>query len=201
MEAVPVEEDEEPLTPIGEFLKPLGLDQHRGTMRQLGFDSPATDFKAQTPDDAQDMKAALLEQKVPLGHVAKIMRSASALRPSTSSAPPLDQQLQPVSDPELLAGGVVQLEEPTWARSLGMPVTPASAEQRALIQTSLDQATVRREKEHQDKVCQGIALEPPNSPSSTIRLHPHPYYDRADMIRPLAAGTDSDRPAEGPRCS
>ena len=46
-------EDEEPQTPIEEFLKPLGLVQHRQTMRQLGFDNPATDFKAQTPDDAQ----------------------------------------------------------------------------------------------------------------------------------------------------
>ena len=46
-------EDEEPQTPIEEFLKPLGLVQHRQTMKQLGFDNPATDFKAQTPDDAQ----------------------------------------------------------------------------------------------------------------------------------------------------
>ena len=59
-------EDEEPQTPIEEFLKPLGLVQHRQTMRQLGFDNPATDFKAQTPDDAQDMKTALLDEKVPL---------------------------------------------------------------------------------------------------------------------------------------
>ena len=71
-------EDEEPQTPIEEFLKPLGLVQHRQTMRQLGFDNPATDFKAQTPDDAQEMKTALLDEKVPLGHVAKSMRSASA---------------------------------------------------------------------------------------------------------------------------
>ena len=89
-------EDEEPQTPIEEFLKPLGLVQHRQTMRQLGFDNPATDFKAQTPDDAQDMKTALLDEKVPLNHVAKIMRSASALRPSTSSASPLDPRLEPV---------------------------------------------------------------------------------------------------------
>ena len=89
-------EDEEPQTPIGEFLKPLGLFQHRQTMRQLGFDNPATDFAGQTPDDAQDMKTALLDEKVPLNHVAKIMRSASALRPSTSSASPLDPRLEPV---------------------------------------------------------------------------------------------------------
>ena len=152
-------EDEEPPTPIREFLSPLGLDQHRDTMRQLGYDNPATDFPAQTPEDALDMKAALLEAKVPVGHVAKIMRSASAMRPSTSSAPPLDQQRQPVpgSNPELLASGEVQREQSTWARSLQSPLATASAEQGALIQTSLDKATVRREKEHQDKVCQAMA--------------------------------------------
>ena len=83
MEAMP--EDEQPRTPIGEFLRPLGLDQYRETMRQLGFDNPATDFPAQTPEDAQDMKAALLGAKVPVGHVSKIMRSANAMRPSTSA--------------------------------------------------------------------------------------------------------------------
>ena len=154
-------EDEEPPTPIREFLSPLGLDQHRDTMRQLGYDNPAIDFPAQTPEDALDMKAALLEAKVPVGHVAKIMRSASAMRPSTSSAPPLDQQRQPVpgSNPELLASGEVQREQSTWARSrsLQSPLATASAEQGALIQTSLDKATVRREKEHQDKVCQAMA--------------------------------------------
>ena len=151
-------EDEEPQTPIGEFLKPLGLVQHRQTMRQLGFDNPATDFKAQTPDDAQDTKTALLDEKVPLGHVAKIMRSASALRPSTSSASPLDPRLEPVlwSNP-IPADGMFQRVEPTWAHpSLSMTV-PTSAGQCALVQSSLDQATVRREKEHQDKVCQATA--------------------------------------------
>ena len=124
-------EDEEPQTPIDEFLKPLGLVQHRQTMRQLGFDNPATDFKAQTPDDAQDMKTALLDDGVPLGHVAKIMRSASALRPSTSSAySPLDPRLEPVlwSNP-IPADGVLQRVEPTWSHaSLSMTV-PTSAGQ------------------------------------------------------------------------
>ena len=152
-------EDEEPQTPIEEFLKPLSLVQHRQTMRQLGFDNPATYFKAQTLDDAQDMKTALLDDGVPLGHAAKIMRSASALRPSTSSAySPLDPRLEPVlwSNP-IPADGVLQQVEPTWSHaSLSMTV-PTSAGQCALVQSSLDQATVRREKEHQDKVCQATA--------------------------------------------
>ena len=151
-------EDEEPQTPIGEFLKPLGLVQHRQTMRQLGFDNPATDFKAQTPDDAQDMKTALLDEKVPLNHVAKIMRSASALRPSTSSASPLDPRLEPVlwSNP-IPADGMLQRVEPTWAHPSLSMTGPTSAGKCALVQSSLDQATVRREKEHQDKVCQATA--------------------------------------------
>ena len=106
-------------------------------MRQLGFDNPATDFKAQTPDDAQDMKTALLDEKVPLNHVAKIMRSASALRPSTSSASPLDPRLEPVlwSNP-IPADGMLQRVEPTWAHpSLSMTV-PTSAGQCALVQSS-----------------------------------------------------------------
>ena len=36
MEAMP--EDEEPRTPIGEFIRPLGLDQYRATMRQHNCD-------------------------------------------------------------------------------------------------------------------------------------------------------------------
>ena len=159
-------EDEEPQTPIGEFLKPLGLFQHRQTMRQLGFDNPATDFKAQTPDDAQDMKTALLDEKVPLGHVAKIMRSASALRPSTSSASPLDPRLEPVlwSNP-IPADGMLQRVESPWAHP-SLLMTASSAGQRALVQSSLDQATVRREKEHQDKVCQVFTSPPGAAPGA-----------------------------------
>ena len=134
-------EDEEPQTLIGEFLKPLGLFQHRQTMRQLGFDNPATDFPAQTPEDAQDMKVALLCENRegcswPRVEDHALRECHAAL--STSSAPPLDQQLQPVavpgSNPELLARSS-ERSQPLGevARVACSPLAPVPAEQGALI--------------------------------------------------------------------
>ena len=74
-------------TPVTRFLVPLGLGQHRDVFKQLGFDDPA-DFAAQSPADAADMKAALLES-VPLGHVQRVMRRTAEMTGAAA------QRLQP----------------------------------------------------------------------------------------------------------
>ena len=139
----------DPRSPVKRFLTPLGLNQHRDTMKHLGFDTP-DDFGDMTPGDAADMKAALLEEKIPLGHVMKIMRRATQRRGSVVA-----QQVQPAFE-EVSANvdAVVETSRYSLVRALGPTLGPsASAEQSALIQTSADQATVRRETEHKDKVC------------------------------------------------
>ena len=135
----------DPRSPVKRFLTPLGLNQHRDTMKHLGFDTP-DDFGDMTPGDAADMRAALLEHEVPLGHVLKIMRSA------TQTTPEVAQQLQPACG-EGSASVVETTSVSSWERALAGPRPPASAEQSALIQTSIGQAKDRREIEHQDKVC------------------------------------------------
>ena len=69
-------DEEEELTPVRAFLEPLNLGQHRGVLKRLGYDDP-TDFAAHTTEDAQEMKDALKEEGVPIGHVSKIMRAGS----------------------------------------------------------------------------------------------------------------------------
>jgi len=135
----------EPRSPVESFLAPLGMNRHRDTMKQLGFDTPE-DFADMTPGDAADMRAALLEEKVPLGHVLKIMRSA------TQTTPEVAQQLQPAFG-EGSASVVETTSVSSWERALAGPRPSSSAEQSALIQTSIGQAKDRREIEHQDKVC------------------------------------------------
>ena len=57
-------DDEEAPSPVKGFLSPLGLGQHRDSLKALGYDDPK-DFASQTQEDARDMKAALLGDGVP----------------------------------------------------------------------------------------------------------------------------------------
>ena len=147
--------DEEP-TPIRKFLEPLRLTQHRETLRQLGYDDPEAELEAQSPEDAQEMKDALLGKGVPVGHVAKIMRTGAALKAARNEAPS-GLPLQPASAPELTAGTDAGPSEP-WKSAPGQAAlvsatVSATAEQSALIQTSINQATSLRDQMHQAKVC------------------------------------------------
>ena len=118
-----LDEEEQP-TPVKSFLEPLGLGQHRGTFKQLGFDDPA-DFAAQSPADAQEMKSALLQESVPLGHVLRIMRSTAEMK--SAAAHPLQHALteQP-SSTSTLQLLTPQRVEPSWVCAFTSPASSSS---------------------------------------------------------------------------
>ena len=149
-----LDEEEQP-TPVKSFLEPLGLGQHRGTFKQLGFDDPA-DFAAQSPADAQEMKSALLQESVPLGHVLRIMRSTAEMK--SAAAHPLQHALteQP-SSTSTLQLLTPQRVEPSWVCAFTSPASPSSPALSVLLLSTLDEATRRREKVHTDKVARATA--------------------------------------------
>ena len=149
-----LDEEEQP-TPVKSSLEPLGLGQHRGTFKQLGFDDPA-DFAAQSPADAQEMKSALLQESVPLGHVLRIMRSTAEMK--SAAAHPLQHALteQP-SSTSTLQLLTPQRVQPSWVCAFTSPASPSSPALPVLLLSSLDEATHRREKVHADKVARAKA--------------------------------------------
>ena len=143
-------------TPVTRFLVPLGLGQHRDVFKQLGFDDPA-DFAAQSPADAADMKAALLES-VPLGHVQRVMRRTAEMTGAAA------QRLQPGPEQQSAASTtLLQSEErvePSWALVTASPASSSPALP-GILQSSLDEATRRRDKEHANKVARALATHRP----------------------------------------
>ena len=143
-------------TPVTRFLVPLGLGQHRDVFKQLGFDDPA-DFAAQSPADAADMKAALLES-VPLGHVQRVMRRTAEMTGAAA------QRLQPGPEQQSAASTtLLQSEErvePSWALAIASPASSSPALP-GILQSSLDEATRRRDKEHANKVARALATHRP----------------------------------------
>ena len=144
-------------TPVTSFLGPLGLGQHRDLFKLLGFDDPA-DFAAQSPANAQDMKTALLEQSVPLGHVQRVMRRAAEMTGAAA------QRLQPGPEQQSAASTtLLQSEErvePSWALAIASPASSSPALP-GILQSSLDEATRRRDKEHANKVARALATHRP----------------------------------------
>ena len=107
-------------TPVTSFLGPLGLGQHRDVFKQLGFDDPA-DFAAQSPADAADMKAALLEQSVPLGHVQRVMRRTAEMTGAAAQRLQSGPEQPSAASTTLLQS--VDRVEPSWARALASPAS------------------------------------------------------------------------------
>ena len=140
------DEHEEP-SPVTAFLAPLELGQHRAVMKRLGYDNPA-DFAVQTPEDAQDMKSALKEELVPMGHVSRIMRAASATGLSTARLP------QPASH----AAEMMQVAPVQSVSGPALGITESmSTAQSALVQTAIADASAKRDKLHADQVRQQVA--------------------------------------------
>lgn len=116
------------------FLQPLDLTSHTHTLASLGYDD-VHDFAKMSAADLQDMKAGLLRERIPQGHVAKIIRAIEGLRhgaapdsstPSLATQQPQHRRLQTSSEP-----GVSTLHLRPTSAGLGEVVHGASLTARA----------------------------------------------------------------------
>ena len=148
---------EEP-SPLTAFLRPLNLVKHRGTMKQLGFDDVG-DLKNLSPAEAQEMKDALVEEGVPLGHAGKIQRGVGVLSAPAETSTAVLQA----------ASSGAEAQTSVWSSAFGAsPLPTGGLAQQKLVTQAIDDGARAREQAQMYKV--PALLPPPESFSAYKRF-------------------------------
>ena len=145
-------DDAQGLSPVSAFLAPLKLTQYRDVFVSSGYDDPS-EFAKFNADDANEMKAALLNGGVLLGHVGKVMRDIQRLRqPSFRPSPPAGPSSAdaPAAQTPLAAAGCGPAEADSSSMEPDADSYQAVQEAAARVGKA---AAATRACEHAAKVC------------------------------------------------